>query len=297
MNTVDVPTLLARGEELLELADTAGARACFSAALAADATNLRARHGLGLCFEAERRDEEALAAYEAALLDAPDDAGVLFSAASTCHRLGLLDDADARYRRLLDLVPDHVMGLTNLGALALVRGDHAGARAALERAVACDPESEAAWRNLATVLERAGDPHALGRCLDDAVACVPESIPLRYRLALHLLGRGDAASARTIFESVLALDPSCFEAHYRVGQLDLAGGDVHAAAPRLAAACRLRPDSPAAANDLGVAHWLLGDCDGARVCFTHALSIVADYAPARANLDALDRGAATPRPE
>ena len=297
MKTIDVPALLARGEELLELSDTAGARASFTRVLAADAANVRARHGLGLCFEAERRDEEALAAYETALLDAPDDPGVLFSAASTCHRRGLLDDADVRYRRVLGFVPDHVMALTNLGALSLVRGDHAGARSALERAVACDPESEAAWRNLASVLECADDPHALGRCLEDAIARVPESIPLRYRQALHLLGRGDAASARTVFESVTALDPSCFEAHYRTGQLDLAGGDAQAAAPRLAAACRLRPDSPAAANDLGVAHWLLGDRDGARVCFTHALSVSADYAPARHNLEVLDHDAETPRAE
>lgn len=294
MTTTGLPQLLARAEALLELSDTAGARTAFSRVLAVDATNVRARHGLGLCCEAERRDEEALAAYEAALVDAPDDPGVLFSAASTCHRLGLLDDADVRYRHLLGLVPDHVMALTNLGALSLVRGDRDGARAALERAVACDPDSEAAWRNLAAVIERADDPHALGRCLEEAVARVPESIALRYRLALHLLGRGDTASARATFESVLALDPSCFEAYYRTGQLDLAGGDAAAAAPRLAAACRLRPDSPAAANDLGVAHWLLGDRDGARVCFTHALSVAADYAPARNNLDALDQDAGAP---
>jgi Flp pilus assembly protein TadD len=292
--TIDPTTLLARGEELLELADTAGARTCFARVLAADAANVRARHGLGLCFEAERRDEEALAAYEAALADAPDDPGVAFSAASTCHRLGLLDDAEERYRRVLAQVPDHVMALTNLGALALVRGDHAGAQAALERAVACDPTSEAAWQNLATVLERAGDAAGLGRCLEEVVARAPESVPLRYRLALYLLGRGDREPARRVFESVLALDPSCFEAQYRVGQIALAGGDARAAASRLAVACQLRPDSPAAANDLGVAHWLLGDRDGARVCFTHALSVAADYEPARHNLDALDDGAGAP---
>jgi Flp pilus assembly protein TadD len=141
--------LVARGESLLEVADTRAARTSFAAALAAEPGCVRARHGLGLCLAAERRDEEALAAFEDALADAPDDPGLLFSAGAMCQRLGLHDDAEARYCRLLALVPDHRFALLNLGVLRLMRRDFAGALAPLEQAVVLAPDDAGPRQSLA----------------------------------------------------------------------------------------------------------------------------------------------------
>ena len=103
----------------------------------------------------------------------PPEEGVLHEAVAL-HRAGRLEAAEGAYRRFLARRRSHPFALQNLGLLLHQRGDFAGSREALERAVASARKSlKAGIVNLEA-----------GRCSICLTACRTEptgSVRLPYR--------------------------------------------------------------------------------------------------------------------
>ncbi|MEO6954257.1 MAG: M48 family metalloprotease [Polyangia bacterium] len=118
----------------------------------------------------------------------------------------LLAAAVAEYRSALAIDPSYAPAFVNLGAALFDLGDKAGARLALDRAIARAPRSPESWINHASVVEAEGKPLDAQADLRRAIALDDKGKVAWFDLALvsERLGRG--AEAKTAWDRYLALD-------------------------------------------------------------------------------------------
>ncbi|MBR0973531.1 MULTISPECIES: tetratricopeptide repeat protein [Bradyrhizobium] len=177
------------------------------------------------------------------------DVAPLLERALQMHKMGLLPEAKAAYRQLLELAPNQFIALHLLGTLESDAKDYQQAQVLLSRAVTVDPRSAEAHMSLGVAL------NGLGRH-NEARESYRKALALRsnYALALSNLGNANAAlelyqDALESFDKALAINGNLSEAHNGRGW----------------ALCRLRAYDEAIAS------------------LSRALSIKPDYASALAN--------------
>ncbi|MBH5389275.1 O-linked N-acetylglucosamine transferase, SPINDLY family protein [Bradyrhizobium diversitatis] len=173
----------------------------------------------------------------------------LLGRALELHKKGLLSEARAAYRQLLQIAPDQFIALHMLGVMESNARNYQLAEMLLSRAVAADPRSAEAHMGLGVAL------NGLKRH-DEARASYRKALALKpnYALALSNLGNASAAldlhlEALDSYDQALALDGNLAEAYNGRGS----------------ALCRLR------------------NYDEALTSLNRALSIKPDYAAALAN--------------
>lgn len=153
-NEVGVTTglvLLNRGADLAAAGDQLGAIAAFRAALHLDAGNHQAWRNLGAALKGIAPAAERIACYQRALALADDPLTRANLAAA------LLDDGDfpAALRNAqvaVEALPDYIPALLNLGHARSFLGDQAGAEAAYRRILNIEPEHADALHALGTLL-------------------------------------------------------------------------------------------------------------------------------------------------
>jgi predicted O-linked N-acetylglucosamine transferase (SPINDLY family) len=134
------------------------------------------------------------------------------------HRAGRAAEAQAAYRKVLDLEPGRADVHGHLAILALEQGAFEEAETLARRATELDPGQASAWNNLATIQAARGDLQAAVALWQRAVDLEPEAADLRANLGKALRGLGKPAEAREHLEKALALAPGNGSA-----ALDLAG--------------------------------------------------------------------------
>ncbi len=125
--------------------------------------------------ESERRHDEALAAYEQAIRDAPDRPSELYARLELASQLAFWHD---------------------LG----------GAIAQLEAVVALDDKLARAWHDLGVLRHAQHDDAGARTALERAVALAPDDARPRIALAALLWDTGDLAAARAQYEALLELE-------------------------------------------------------------------------------------------
>jgi tetratricopeptide (TPR) repeat protein/predicted Ser/Thr protein kinase len=103
---------------------------------------------------------------------------------------GRLADASAMFAKTVELSPDNSRALTNLGSSLLLRGMFEEAIEPLEKAVEVQPKDPNAFTNLATGYYYAGRLKQAREAFERAVSLAPNHARLRFNLgdALHVLG-------------------------------------------------------------------------------------------------------------
>jgi len=100
------------------------------------------------------RDDEALARYDAAAREAPENQDALYNAGLILWGQGRLTEAADRFARLLDIAPDDMDALFNLGSLELALDDPAKASEHLGRYVERNGQDAEGLLLLASAWER-----------------------------------------------------------------------------------------------------------------------------------------------
>lgn len=112
--------------------------------------------------------------------------------------------AEALFRRIVELRPDHVLALNNLAWLAGEQGKPE-AVALAERAVQAAPNQPAILDTLALLLSKKGE-HARALELQKRVVALQPDAPLfKFNLAKVQLAAGDKAEARRLLDELAAL--------------------------------------------------------------------------------------------
>lgn len=166
--------------------------------------------------------------------------------------LGRADQAAAQLAPALASHPDHPEVLRLHAGILSLRGDHASARAAIERAVELRPMDALYHNTLATVLGTAGDFDAAIRTLHRACELQPGLASAWYNLGVMLTRSVRNEEAADALRRAVELAPDNMDARALLGDLLRMRGDVEASTSEYR---RVLAERPCA----GMAWWGLAD--------------------------------------
>ncbi len=205
--------------------------------------------------EAERRDEAIEHLREASVLR--PDAATLFQLAVTLAAASRLQEAEAAYRRVLELSPDNPVVLHNMGTVALGLDKPEQAVSYYERAVALRPGYLLAHYNLAGIYKFNGRYAEAYAAYQRAAQLTPADtrdqnarVDALYQLADLELLRGEPERAEKLLAQFLQIVPDHPTAHYTRAQALIQLGRPEEADAELAIhmehLSQRQPSSPAA---------------------------------------------------
>ena len=173
-----------------------------------------------------------------------------FALALQHHRAGRLDEAERRYRAILQREPEHADSLHLLGVIALQTGNLDAALALVQRSVELRPDAAACRNSLGQVLDRLGRFDEAVRCFEAAIELDPAYAEAYNNLG-YLLARHDRlGEAEALYRRAIELDPAYAEPHTNRGNLLKDCGEVDAAIDCHRRAIELRPDLSALHSNL-----------------------------------------------
>jgi len=178
------------------------AEACLAFARAAEAAPERAeiRFNLGNALAAAGRPVEAAEAFLAAVQLGPWLGAAWLNLAETMRGLGAIDDAAVMAEQALRLMPGDPIAQQAAGNARHDHGDFAGAAGLYRAALAAAPADAGLWCNLGNALHAGGQPAEARAALERAVALDPEAVEPRFCRALTLLAQGDFARGWAEYE-------------------------------------------------------------------------------------------------
>ena len=132
---------------------------------------------------------ELLATLETIRDRAPDRLGVLTDIGFAHEQLGDVEAALASYHAALALDPAAPLAHANIGAILTKRGSVAAARDHLTRALAAPRPPEAAFLNMAVLLDREGRKTDVIGMYDDLLARAPDHVLAHFQRAMALLSQ------------------------------------------------------------------------------------------------------------
>jgi tetratricopeptide (TPR) repeat protein len=186
-----------RGEDALVLARAA-----------ADGGDPRAKRALADMYRNAQRYADAEPIYTELIGAAPDDWRLYFSRGATRERLGRWPDAEADFRRALEISPDQPDVMNYLGYTWIDRGEHLQeGLAMIQRAVELQPSSGAFVDSLGWAYYRLGDYDQALDQLEHAVELAPADPTLNDHLGDVYWRVGRRIEARFQWQRVLTLEP------------------------------------------------------------------------------------------
>lgn len=202
----------------------------------------------------------------------------------THQQAGRLMEAEAAYRRALDLSPQHAETLHLLGLVAYRQHHLSEALTYLHAAIEQQDSSPVYWFNLGVVLQKAGRSHEAVTAYEKAIALNARYAEAHGNLGNVLREVGELSRAVSAYQQALALNPAHADTHNNLGVARKEQGHLKDAVECYKRAIDLKPTHAEAYNNLGLALMEIGTLHDAIAAFQQALAIMPAYQTARYNL-------------
>jgi protein O-GlcNAc transferase len=212
------------------------------------------------------------------------EAAALFQKALGDEQAGKLALAEAGYRRLLTVMPNHAPAWHRLGLLGRRAGRSDLALAYLERASALEPAKPDYLADLAGTLAALGRLDEAETRFRDAIRRAPRHADAHNGLGNLLVKRGLLEEAVSSYRDAARLKPAVPGPRLNLAQTLLRLGRADEAAPEAAKAVSLQPALPAAQLLLGVVRSAQRRLTEAEACYRTALLLDPQLADAHRNL-------------
>jgi tetratricopeptide (TPR) repeat protein len=180
----------------------------------------------GLKFSGRGEHALAIARYQEALAQAPDDTRVLFALGNTARALGMPRPAEAFFRRVLAQEPQRLEALINLANLLRSQGNFVSAEALLAPALTRHPDRAELWLTLGSVYRETGDHVRATEYYREALARDPDYPQALGNLADLLADDGDVEGALSLYQRVLKRDRDNAQARMNRAVLHLLCGNL-----------------------------------------------------------------------
>jgi protein O-GlcNAc transferase len=200
----------AGGAALQELGRDEEAQAAFDRALLLAPDNGELLGNRGAALLRTRRFDEALDCLDRALASRPADAGILSNRGNALLGLGRHADAIETYDRALALAPENALTLNNRGAALNEIGLHERALTSLDDAVAVAPDYAEAWYNRGNALKG-------GKRIADALASYERALAIGTPLPHALSGCAECAAKLCDWKRTAQVEPE-LQSHVLGGQ-------------------------------------------------------------------------------
>jgi predicted O-linked N-acetylglucosamine transferase (SPINDLY family) len=216
---------------------------------------------------------------------APDNVVAdLVNAGITHHQAGRLAEAEASYRQVLALAPDHSDALHLLGAIAQQAGRHDLAVDLIRQAIRGNGQNPFYFCNLGFALRDLGRIEEAVAACREAIRIAPELAEAHVNLGLALRDGGLVDAAVAAYREAIRIKPDLAEAQSNLGSALREQGKLDEAVAACREAIRIRPSYAEAYSNLGAALYAQGKFqEAARACHD-AIHRKRDYAEAYANL-------------
>ncbi|MEE3503013.1 tetratricopeptide repeat protein [Acidiphilium acidophilum] len=225
----------------------------------------------------------AIRHFTAVLDDRPDFAPALTNRALAFWTGGYLHEAARDAAAAAAASPDLAEVWLITGAIAIDRGDSAGAIAAYRRAVALRPDLASGHAGLAAAYLAAGQPEAAQQAAALALSLDPACTHARFTLGSARSTLGDPAGAIRLFDQVIAADPAHAGAWLNRGNARINLDDIAGGTADLETAVAVNPAQKEGWASLSVARTIGGDIAGAIAACDRAIALDPDFAVAHWN--------------
>jgi len=205
-------------------------------------------------------------------------------AGSALAGLRKLDEAEASYRKVLELQPANIAARSNLAMLAAEKGQFDAARSLLEEALKLQPDHLGSLLRLSLIEAAAGRREAQRQALERAVEAHPDAAVPRVLLGRYHLLTGDPAAALSIVEPVREKEQQDPRVLDIIGRAQLGLGRIEDAVTTFLALVKLHPESARGHLLLAQAYGALGNVEKQRGALERAVASQPDDFPARLEL-------------
>ena len=279
------------------------ANACYERAAARDPSEAAWPYYLGVL--AERRGDHAMAIdqFRRVLELEPDDLAARVRLGEVLLAASRLEESASVFEEISRQHPEAAWGPRGLGLVAEQEGELEVAAAALERAIAIEPNDGRANYLAALVAQRLGRRQhaveAMNRFREspearspadprlDALRATLVGVQQRMRLAAAQLESGQLEAARSTYQEVLERDASNFGALVNLANVNGRLGDHAEAEELLRRAIRIEPENPHGHFGLAMAYASRSDLARARDELDTVLKLDPNHAGAQALLERL----------
>ena len=192
--------------------------------------------------------------------------------ALAAHQAGRLEEAEQRYRDVLERYPSHADALHLLGLVAQQRGESVEAARCVERAIAADPGQAHYHHNLGEICRSAGRMSAAIAAYRHALSLRPEYPAALLGLGAALRAEGQLREALGCFEQALSIDSSMIDAHIQRACVLAALGQHDEAIAVFREVRTLAPENLEAWVGLGDVHQANGELDEAAKAYRRGIA-------------------------
>ncbi len=231
--------------------------------------------------QGQNRLVEAQAAYRRAVQLLPDDAQAHTGLGLLLAQGGATAEALELLRRACALAPANAEVHNNFGRLARAVNLPAEALASFQAALALAPQQPEAHYNCAQAYAALGRRSEAMAAWRAALTLAPNLAPAHYQLGLALQEAGDLPAARLHLQQAAPGHPAASAAFAR---LLAALGETGAANAAYAAALALAPEDAALHSDAGAVLAGIGECEQAIALFNRAIALAPGLSAAHNNL-------------
>ena len=192
----------------------------------------------------ERRWDEGLGYFRAALALRPDSSAAYNGLGEILHSMGRVDEAIDPLEQALRLDPRNMLAHYNLAFALYSKGRLDGAIDHFQQALSIDPKSAALHNNLGMALRDRGRLDEAIEHLRQSVSIDPKSAYGQLNLGVALYDKGRVDEAFGHVQQAVDLDPNYALAHANLAVLLRARGRVAEAIDHLQQAVRLEGEKP-----------------------------------------------------
>lgn len=213
----------------------------------------------------------------------------VLNAAFEQHKRGELEDAELRYREILQVAPDHPDALHLLGVIRVQQGDGATAANLIARAIERNPNNPDYHANLGAAFQKLGRTEEAERAYRQALSLNPALTEPLTNLAAICHDAGRLEEAEACCRQALAVNPALAKALRKIVDLAFQANRHADAVESLERLIALDPRDAASLNNLGFVFDKLGRQDEAVACYRQAVAIDSKRPEFLNNLGALLR--------